>query len=63
MRKEIQAQAKGSPELLRFLHWYCEQEFRRNIYTEGYGEERAFHDGRAKAVEDLDKLIEEITND
>tara|TARA_R110000787_G_scaffold262729_1_gene368375 strand:- start:118 stop:264 length:147 start_codon:yes stop_codon:yes gene_type:complete len=46
-----------------FLTWYLEEMFKDNLFTEGYGEKRAFSDGKAKAAEEVYQTLKGLTND
>lgn len=45
---------------MEFLYWYLETQWQSNIYTEGYGTDRAFADGKAKAFEELHTILKQI---
>mgnify|MGYP003128257743 FL=1 len=57
------SQAKGSPKLIEYLTEVLEEEVNRSIFTEGYGTERAYHDGKAHTAMELIKLLRGITNE
>jgi len=59
----VLAQAKGSPHLLGFLRDYLYDEILDNTFTEGYGEERAFHDGKAYEAKNILNLLKGLSND
>jgi hypothetical protein len=62
-REGVISQAKGSPLLLKFLEDYLLDEILDNTFTEGYHEERAFHDGKAYQSKLILKLLKGLTNE
>ena len=62
-KETVLAQAKGSPPLLTFLRDYLYDEILNNTFTEGYGEERAFHDGKAYEAKNILNLLKGLSND
>ena len=60
--KEALSQASQSRELLDVLSWVCKDKFNKNIFTKGYGEERAYADGQAEAYVFILTLIKGMTN-
>ena len=59
---ELQTQWRGSPLVAEFLYTLLERDFKDNIFTEGFGPERAFKDGQAKEAEKLYNLLKELEN-
>ncbi len=59
----LKAQLAGSPAVVEFLTWLLTDIYVNNVFTEGYGAQRAEHDGRAKCAEDILTLLMELTND
>lgn len=50
-------QFRGSPDFEEFLLWYLTICFQENVFSEGYGESRAFADGKAKMAEELYEIL------
>ena len=61
-RQTVLAQAKGSPQLIHFLSEVLLSEYIDNIFTDGYGEERAFADGKAHLARKLLDILKGIEN-
>lgn len=57
------AQAKSSPQLIRFLSDVLEEEIYSNVFSEAYGEPRAYKDGKAHTAVTLLELLKGITDD
>ena len=62
-RQTVLSQARGSPQLIEFLTIVLEAEISDNIFTEGYGEERAYRDGKAHSAIEILKLLKGMTNE
>src|SRR3990167_5244386 len=58
----LQTQVRGSPLLVNFLYTLLEKDYRDNIFTDGYGENRAFADGQATEAEKIYMLLKELEN-
>lgn len=43
-----------------FLMWHLEATYRKNVFTEEYGPERAKRDGKAEIAQELFQLLEDI---
>ena len=63
MQEQFLSQLKGSPEVVKFLLWWADKQWRDNIFTANYGADRALKDGRAKLAEEFYDLIEGLTSD
>jgi hypothetical protein len=53
---------RSSSLLSNFLYTILEKDYRDNVFTEGYGEDRAFRDGQAKEAEKIYTLLKELEN-
>ena len=62
-RQTVLSQARGSPQLIEILSTILEAEISDNIFTEGYREERAYHDGKAHTAMEMLKLLKGMTNE
>lgn len=58
----MRSQLREANQLRDFLVNLLNKEFEQNIFTEGYGESRAFADGKAYLATRLLNIIEDISN-
>lgn len=61
-RRRVLQQFKGNEDLREFLLWVLARHYNDNVFTDGYGEERAFHDGVAKEAQAIFELIRSLDN-
>ena len=62
-RKLLKTEFQASPTLYEFLMWLLETKFTENIFSNGYGEERAKADGKAILSAELLKIVHGVYND
>ena len=59
----VKAQAAAAPQLMEFLADVMTDTYFHSTFTEGYGEERAFADGKAKQAEKTFNILKGLLND
>jgi len=62
VQQAVLREAKSAENLVTFLQWYCENAYDDNTFSEGWGETRAYHDGRARQAALFYEVLGRIKN-
>ncbi len=61
--KSLKQELQASPTLYKFIVYLLETKFTENLFSDGYGEERAKADGKALLAAELLKIVHGVYND
>lgn len=60
--KQLSIEFQSSPTVYEFLNWLLNKDLSENVFSDGYGEERAKADGKALEALELLSIINGVYN-